>query len=76
MWALVVPRVRPVMRPRASERQCGAPRPVSAGTMVTPPESGTERASASISAALAMRPSPSRSHCTSAPAMNALPSSA
>ena len=66
----------PVMRPRASGRQCGAPRPVSAGTMVTPPESGTDRASASISAAAAMMPRPSRSHCTSAPAMKALPSRA
>ena len=37
---------------------------------------GTLRASASMSAALLMMPSPSRSHCTAAPAMNALPSSA
>ena len=74
--ARVVPRVIPEMTPRASGRQCGAPSPTSAGTMVTPPESGTERASVSISGALAMMPSPSRSHCTSAPAMKALPSSA
>ena len=39
--AVVVPRVRPVMMPRASGRQYGAPRPASAGTTTTPPESGT-----------------------------------
>ena len=38
----VVPRVSPVMMPRASGRQCGAPSPASAGTTTTPPESGTD----------------------------------
>jgi hypothetical protein len=64
------------MTPRASGRQCGAPRPASAGTKVTPPASFTLRASASISEALRMSPSPSRSHCTAAPAMKEEPSSA
>jgi hypothetical protein len=64
------------MSPRASGRQCGAPRPASAGTATTPPESGTDAASASISRALPMMPSPSRSHCTIAPAMKVEPSSA
>ncbi len=73
---MVVPRVRPEMSPRASGRQCGAPRPASAGTTTTPPESGTERASDSISLAVWMMPRPSRSHCTIAPAMKVEPSSA
>ena len=64
------------MTPRAPARQCGAPSPVSAGTKVTPPLSDTVRASASISLALWMMPSPSRSHCTAAPAMKAEPSRA
>jgi hypothetical protein len=75
-WARVVPRVRPLMRPRASGRQCGAPSPAKAGTTMTPPESGTDAASASTSAAEVKKPSPSRSHCTAAPAMKAEPSSA
>ena len=76
MWAAVVPRVRPVMRPRASGRQCGAPSPASAGTNTSSPESLTLFARASMSEAFSMRPRPSRSHCTAAPAMKALPSSA
>jgi hypothetical protein len=36
----------------------------------------SERASASVSSASSMMPSPSRSHCTAAPAMNTEPSSA
>ncbi len=66
----------PVTVPRASASQCGVPSPTKAGTKCTPPVSGTLRASASLSAAAWMSPSPSRSHCTAAPAMNTLPSSA
>ena len=76
MWPARVPRSIPAMTPRASARQWGAPRPVSAGTKTTPPVSGTLRASASTSFADRMIPSPSRSHCTAAPAMKADPSSA
>ena len=47
-----------------------------AGTSTTPSSSSTEAASASTSADVLMMPSPSRSHCTKAPATNALPSSA
>ena len=46
----VVPRVRPVIVPRAYWSQCGAPSPAKAGTRYTPPESGTLAASASTSA--------------------------
>ena len=76
MWATVVPRVRPTMAPRASGFQYGAPRPVKAGTNITPPLSGTLSASActSLLALIAFRPS--RSHCTTAPPMKTLPSSA
>ena len=74
--ARVVPRVMPAMSPRASGRQWGAPSPASAGTITTPPLSGTEAASASTSADRSMMPRPSRSHCTSAPATKALPSRA
>ena len=41
MCAIVEPRVRPTMAPRASGCQYGAPRPVKAGTNMTPPLSGT-----------------------------------
>ncbi len=75
-WPAVVPRVRPVMVPRAYWSQCGAPSPANAGTRYTPPQSGTLAASASISADDRIRPSPSRSHWTTAPPMNTLPSSA
>ena len=51
MGADVVPAVMPVMVPRASGSQYGAPRPANAGTKTTPPVSGTEAASASTSAA-------------------------
>jgi hypothetical protein len=74
--ARVVPRVMPTIAPRACGSQCGAPMPVSAGTNTTSPESGTVRASPSISAAESMRPSPSRSHCTAAPVTKIAPSSA
>ena len=36
-WARVVPRVRPVIEPRACGSQCGAPSPANAGTKYTPP---------------------------------------
>lgn len=42
--------------------------------MQTPPVSGTDAAIAAVSSALPMMPSPSRSHCTAAPATNTLPS--
>ena len=74
--ARVVPRVSPTMVPRAYGSQCGAPSPTKAGTRYTPPVSGTDSASACVSAACVMTPRPSRSHCTAAPAMNTLPSSA
>ena len=50
MWPAVVPRVRPVMVPRAYWSQWGAPSPANAGTRYTPPQSGTLAASASTSA--------------------------
>jgi len=56
--------------------QWGAPRPAKAGTRYTPAASGTEAARASTSADDLMTPSPSRSHCTTAPPMKTLPSSA
>ena len=64
------------MAPRAFGSQWGAPRPANAGTRKTPPVSGTLAASRSTSAEEEKKPSPSRSHCTTAPAMNTLPSSA
>ena len=41
-WARPVPRVMPVIVPRARGSHHGLPRPVKAGTTVTPPLSGTE----------------------------------
>jgi len=70
----VVPRVIPAISPRAYGSQCGAPSPANAGTRYTPPLSGTLAASASTSAAVRISPSPSRSHCTTAPPMKTLPS--
>src|SRR2546421_7103664 len=74
--AAVVPRVTPASKPRAYGSQCGAPNPANAGTRYTPPVSSTCAASASTSDDDLMMPSPSRSHCTTAPAMKMLPSSA
>src|SRR5256885_3921782 len=76
MCAAVVPRVRPASTPRAYWSQCGAPRPANAGTRYTPCGSVTCAASASTSDDDLMIPRPSRSHCTTAPAMKMLPSSA
>src|SRR6266566_151449 len=76
MWAAVVPRVTPATRPRAYWSQCGTPRPANAGTRYTPSGSATCDANASTSDDDLMMPSPSRSHCTTAPAMKMLPSSA
>ena len=76
IWARPVPRVRPVMTPRARGSHHGLPRPVSAGTKVTPPLSGTDAASGPTSAAASMMPSPSRSHWMAAPDTKAEPSSA
>ena len=66
----------PEISPRASASQYGEPSPVSAGTKWTPPVDSTERASASVSAASAIIPSPSRSHWTAAPVTKTAPSSA
>ena len=74
--ARVVPPLSPVISPRVLGCQCGAPIPASAGTKMTPPLSGTDSASTSVSALSAMMPSPSRSHCTAAPAVKIDPSSA
>ena len=74
--ALVVPRERPTMVPRACGSQYGDPSPESAGTKKTPPASGTLAASGPTSAEFAMIPRPSRSHCTAAPPTNTLPSRA
>jgi hypothetical protein len=75
-WAAVVPRVIPRRVPLASGSHHGEPRPVNAGTSTAPPLSSTERASVSISAASAMTPRPSRSHCTAAPVTKMAPSRA
>ena len=56
MWAFVLNAVRPRMVPRASSRQCGASSPVKAGTKYTPAQSGTERASVSVSAGSSITP--------------------
>jgi hypothetical protein len=76
MWATVLPRVSPTIAPRASAFQYGAPSPVKAGTNITPPLSGTVSARFCTSALPLMAFSPSRSHCTTAPPMKTLPSSA
>ena len=76
MWAAVVPRVMPTIVPRAYGSQCGAPSPANAGTRYTPPLSGTDSGQRLDVGRLRMMPSPSRSHCTTAPPMNTLPSSA
>ncbi len=76
MCATVLPRVRPTMAPRASAFQYGAPRPVKAGTNITPPASGTLSARRCTSPLAWMACSPSRSHCTTAPPMKTLPSMA
>ncbi len=75
-WARPAPRVMPVTMPRAVGSHCGLPSPVSAGTKVTPPLSGTDAASGPTSAASSMMPSPSRSHWMAAPETKADPSSA
>ena len=64
------------MSPRASGSQCGEPRPVRAGTKNTPSVDSSEVASASVSPASSIRPSPSRSHWTAAPPTRTAPSSA
>ncbi len=75
-WPLVTYRVRPAITPRASERQYGANRPEKAGTKYAPPLSSTVLARVSISAAVEMMPSWSRSHCTSEPVTAIEPSRA
>ena len=76
MCALVLPRVRPTIVPRAYGSQCGEPRPVSAGTNTTPSVSGTDVASGSASANSVITPSPSRSQFSAAPVTKIDPSSA
>src|SRR2546425_5585646 len=76
MCAREVPRVRPSIAPRARGSQCGAPRPTKAGTRYTPPLSRTLAASLSISEEDEKNCNSSRSHCTTAPPMNTLPSRA
>ena len=66
----------PTIAPRASDRQYGANSPENAGTKYTPPLSVTGPASASLSLALEMMPSWSRSHCTAEPVTAMEPSSA
>jgi len=56
--------------------QWGAPSPTKAGTKYTPPLSGTEAASCSDSAEVAITWRPSRSHWMAAPVMKMLPSRA
>ena len=75
-WARPAPRVRPVTMPRAAGSHHGLPSPVSAGTKVTPPLSGTDAASGPDLGRRAMMPSPSRSHWIAAPDTKADPSSA
>ena len=76
MCARPVPRVMPTMVPRLYMSQYGAPSPVNAGTRNTPAVSGTLSAICSLSAAFLISFISSRSHCTVAPPMNTLPSSA
>ena len=76
MWSRPVPRVSPSMAPRAYISQCGAPRPVKAGTTYTPPLPDTFRAKYSLSAASVIRCSSSRIHWITAPPTNTLPSRA
>ena len=76
MWATVVPRLRPRIAPFAAGIQYGAPSPVKEGTNITPPESGTDAARFSMSPECDTTCKPSRSHCTTAPPMKTLPSSA
>ncbi len=71
-----VSRRSPISMPAACASQCGAPSPTNAGTNTTPPVSGTLAASASTSADAPMSFRLSRSHCTTAPPIKMLPSSA
>ena len=76
MWAAVLPRVSPMIKPRAEASHTGAPNPVNAGTNTTPPVSGTLVARRSISLDFLITPSPSRNHCTTEPPVKTLPSNA
>jgi hypothetical protein len=64
----------PPITARPSGSMYGVPSPCSAGTAQTPPLSGTDAASGPHSDALEITPSPSRSHCTAAPAVMTVPS--
>ena len=66
----------PTRVPRLYMSHQGAPRPVNAGTRYTPPVSFTDRARPSLSAAVSIMRSSSRSHWMVAPPMNTLPSRA
>ena len=74
--ARVVPRVSPMIVPRACGSHHGAPSPARAGTNTTPPLLGTEAASGPVSAAFSMIPRPSRSHWMADPDTKTEPSSA
>ncbi len=76
--AAPVARVRPKSAPRHSASQYGAPRPTKAGTRMTSCVGigRRRRARRSRCALCTITPSPSRSHCTAAPATKIEPSSA
>src|SRR5262245_5275519 len=66
----------PTIVPRAYGSQYGEPRPVNAGTTNTPSVSVMDDASAPVSDASAMMPSPSRNHWMAAPVTKMAPSNA
>ena len=76
MWPISRTALMPMIMPLAYGSQCGAPRPVKAGTKTTLSESRTEAAISSTSGDAAKNRMLSRSHCTTAPPMKTLPSSA
>mmetsp|Transcript_37426 Transcript_37426/g.94451 ORF Transcript_37426/g.94451 Transcript_37426/m.94451 type:complete len:234 (+) Transcript_37426:525-1226(+) len=74
--ALVLKPVRPRMAPRAVSSQCGARSPENAGTMYTPPVSGTELARFSNSVGSVAMPMLSHIQLMPRPATATAPSSA
>src|SRR4026208_1126314 len=66
----------PTTVPRAYGSHHGLPRPVDARPRSTAPLSGALAANGPISAAVSMRPSPSRNHWMAAPVTNTAPSNA
>ena len=69
-------RTSPNIAPRASASHHGAPSPVNAGTRYTCWAGSAAAANPPASAAAPITPSPSRNHCTAAPATKIAPSSA